>query len=137
MKNKAGVKPYICLIIPVLLAFSCEEKPPASEYLSIEGFFVCNERSLHAGIHNYIVEIEKVNTQNNLFIINNFHNTGESEFLYTELISDSLFIDNQVIGNLFVYGKGTVTDDFRQIELSYYTDDGILQLDYYATFKRN
>lgn len=136
MKIINRFKLFIYLIAPILFLTSCDEKPPVTEYFSIEGFFVCNERSVHAGINNYLVEIDKVASQVNLFIINNFHNTGENEFLYAELNGDSLFIDNQVIGTLFVYGKGVVSADFRQVELSYYTDDGIVQLDYYATLRR-
>jgi hypothetical protein len=136
MKKKYRIKASLLLLVPILLAASCEEKQ-ATTYTTVEGLYVCNERSAHAGVHNYFVEIDKVSTQQNLYIIDNFHNAGENEFIYAELVADTLVINNQGFGNfLSVSGKGAVSGNFKSVEFSYYTFDGVVQLDYYATFER-
>jgi hypothetical protein len=44
--------------------------------------------------------------------------------------------ENQVIGTLFVNGKGFVYPEFNRIELEYKTDDGVTVLDYYSLYER-
>jgi hypothetical protein len=131
MKNK-----IILLLLPLLLAASCEERPE-NVYSNIEGVYTCNERSAHAGIRNFLVEIDQVAGEQDLYIIDNFHNMGDNEFIRTELVGDTLFINNQIIGNLTVNGKGAVNSDFKRIEFTYITYNRILELDYFATFKRD
>jgi len=133
MEEKFRNKFYVFIL---LLAFiSCEEKPEKI-FTSIEGFYSCSEGSAHSGYRKYIVEIDKVNTQENLYIIANFHNLGDNEFLYAEYIGDTLYINNQVIASYFVSGKGKVSENFKEIDLEYLTDDGVVQLDYYAAYER-
>ncbi len=108
---------------------TCEEKPDIT-YTKNEGFYSCIESSAHSGYRKYIVEIEQVTGQDNLYIIANFHNTGHNEFLYDELSDDSLYIRNQVISTLIVSGKGRIYDGFKEIDLVYETDDGVPELDY-------
>ena len=126
----------ILLILPLLIAASCEDKPE-NVYTSIEGVYTCNERSAHAGIRNFLVEIDKVQAEQNLYIIDNFHNLGDNQFIRGELDGDTLFINNQIIGNLTVNGKGAISSDFKQIEFTYITYDRFVELDYYATFQRD
>ncbi len=136
MKKKHRINASLLILVPIFLAASCEEKQ-ATTYTTVEGLYVCNERSAHAGVHNYFVEIDKVSTQQNLYIINNFHNAGENQFIYAELVADTLVINDQGFGNfLSVSGKGAVSDNFKKVEFSYYTFDGVVQLDYYATFEK-
>ena len=114
---------------------SCENTPPVT-YTSIIGLYTCLETSPHAGIRKYIVEIDRVRDHENLYIISNFHNKGENEFLYAELEQDTVVIFNQVISNISVNGKGPIGDEFRSIDLFYETDDGITSLDYIASYTR-
>lgn len=116
------------------LASSCEEKE--IEYTGIKGVYSCVEVSSHSGYRNYIVEIEKVNNQDGLYIILNFHNAGTNEFIYAEYRNDSIFMNDQVIGTFFVSGSGKVYSDFKRMEISYKTDDGVVELDYQAVFER-
>jgi hypothetical protein len=122
-----------CLAI-FATASSCEEKEV--EYSGIEGAYTCIEASSHSGYRNYIIEIDKVNNQDGLFIILNFHNTGANEFLYAEYTGDSIYITDQVSGTLFINGSGKVFSDFRRMEINYMTDDGVTELDYQAVFER-
>lgn len=126
----------ILLLLPLMVAASCEKRPE-NVYTNIEGVYTCNERSAHAGIRNFLVEIDKVQAEENLYIIDNFHNLGDNQFIRAELVGDTLFINNQIIINLTVNGKGAVSNDFKQIEFTYITYDRFVELDYYATFQRD
>jgi hypothetical protein len=129
-------KRLIGLMLVLLPAVSCDQSGPPATYDSIEGIFKCQESSPHAGVRNYLVEIDGVKDAGGLYIISNFHNKGENEFLYAELSDDTLRIQNQPISDITVNGKGPVGTDFRTIHLNYVTDDGITILDYYATYSR-
>jgi hypothetical protein len=136
---KTGKRPgkrLIGLLLVLLPAVSCDQSDPQAHYDSIEGIFKCQEASPHAGVRNYLGEIDGVKDAGGLFIISNFHNKGENEFLYAELSNDTLWIVNQPISDISVNGKGPVSADFRTIHLDYVTDDGITILDYYATYSR-
>lgn len=128
-------KNIILFVLACWSLCSCETNKPV-DYTSIEGFYSCNEGSVHSGYKKYIVEIDQVKSQDNVYIIANFHKQGDNEFLYAEYSQDTLYIKNQVISNLFVTGKGKVYDDFKRIELLYTTDDGVVQLDYSALLER-
>ncbi len=116
------------------IASSCEEEE--INYNDIKGVYTCTEASSHSGYRNYIVEIDKVNNQDDLYIILNFHNTGVNEFIYAEYRNDSIYIENQVISTFFVNGKGKVFSDFKRMEILYETDDGVVELEYQVVFER-
>jgi len=115
---------------------SCENNNTPVTYTTITGLYTCQEISPHAGLRKYIVEVDQVVDQDNLYIISNFHNQGTNEFLYAELEQDTLVIFNQAISSISVNGKGPVGNDFRTIDLFYETDDGITLLDYNASYSR-
>lgn len=130
------IKKVFILLLTGVAGIACEQQKPPANFSSIEGIFKCQESSVHAGARNYLVEIDKVKDEEGLFIISNFHNAGENEFLYAELDADTLRIFNQVISSLTVNGKGPVGSDFRSISLFYITDDGTTVLDYFAGLTR-
>jgi hypothetical protein len=134
--GKWSGKQLVILCLILTLGFACDQNEPQGEYTSIEGIFSCQESSAYSGIRNYLVEIDRVKGNEDLYIISNFHNKGENEFLYAELAQDTLWIFNQAISDISVDGKGPVGEDFRSIHLYYETDDGITVLDYYAIYTR-
>jgi hypothetical protein len=115
---------------------SCEPTETPADYTSIAGVYTCQETSPHAGIRRYVVELNRVSGSDDLYIITNFHNAGEIEFLYAEKDGDSILINNQVISGLVVNGSGSIGEDFRVIDLYYETDDALTLLDYYARYSR-
>lgn len=126
----------ISLLLILSLGTSCEPNDPPGNYSSIEGIYTCKESSAHTGLRQYPVEIDRVKDTEGLYIISNFHNQGENEFLFAELTGDTLRISNQAITDISVNGKGPVESDFRSIHLNYVTDDGVTILDYYTLFSR-
>lgn len=82
------------------------------------------------------MEIDRVRDREDLFIISNFHNAGENEFIYMELSGDSVLINNQAVSGLIINGRGAVGEQYRIIDLYYETDDAVTILDYYARYSR-
>ncbi len=126
-------------VIFLLLCFagtSCDKGSEGGTFGDPEGAYACQENSAYMGYREYIVEIDKVKNRTGQYIISNFHNRGDSEFVYATLKNDSVFIDHQVISGLFVDGSGRINGEFNRIELNYTTDDGNLQLQYFAVYTR-
>jgi len=120
----------------ILLICSCERNGEQIAPSDITGVYSCQESSAHSGVRKYLVEIDQVKNSEDLYIISNFHNKGENEFIFTELDQDTLRIINQAISEMSFNGKGTVGADFRSISLYYETDDGLTLLDYFANYTR-
>lgn len=127
-----------CSFLLFLLFFSvsCEQEKAEKTYTSLEGVFSCEENSTYGGYRKYIVEIDEVTAQDHVYIISNFHNQGHAEFIYANLRNDSIFIENQLISNLFISGKGIVNDPLNEIKLVYIVDDGNQEIEYFALYKR-
>jgi hypothetical protein len=129
---------YLFKIAALLLLFSSSCGDPNEDVVfnSVKGVYKCQENSVHSGFKSYLVELDSVKNQENLFIILNFHNSGENEFLYAIIRNDSILIENQLINNMFITGEGTISKDLKQMDVFYLTDDGLVQLDYYAKYFR-
>jgi len=125
----------LALILPICLS-SCKDPTVDAVYSSPTGIYSCQENSAYSGYRKYLVELDSVQTGSAQFIISNFHNQGDSEFLYATVIGDSIFITRQAISNLTVNGKGRIASDFKTINIQYETSDGLLDLDYYAVYSR-
>ncbi len=128
---------FICFAIILLLSLSsCETNTESKIYPDLVGAYSCQENSTYSGYKKFLVEIDKVKSQDNLYIISNFNNQSSVEFLYATLNNDSLIIENQVISGVFINGKGIVNKDFNNIEWFYITDDGNIELEFFAIFSR-
>lgn len=125
----------LCFLLPLLLFSSCEEKPEVI-YSKLDGLYNCTEQSSMYGVKKYFIEIDKTISHDNRYIISNFHNQGDVNWVYTELLMDSLIIPNQSFGTMIISGKGTVNSDFNNIYMYYKIDDGLYEIDYYCTYSR-
>ncbi len=134
--NKNNIFTPILIYLFIILLSACEKDNGERTWTKIDGIYTCEESSPHAGYKKYIVEIDKVRGQENTYIITNFHNAGNLEFLFMNLQNDSLKIENQVIGSLFINGKGKISENFDQIEIEYTADDGQRELDFFAVYTR-
>jgi hypothetical protein len=129
-------KPFIALLCwGISMGTSCDSSHEGTA-TSVTGVYSCQESSAHGGTRKYLVEIDSVRDREAQFIISNFHNLGTNEFLYSELEGDTLRIFNQVMGDLRISGKGSVSPDFRTISFYYETDDALNIYGYYAVYSR-
>ncbi|MFW5644576.1 MAG: hypothetical protein ACOCZL_01560 [Bacteroidota bacterium] len=127
----------IVLLFLLFFSISCEEEKTEKTYESLEGIYRCEENSPYTGHRKYIVEIDQVNDQENLFIISNFHNQGNAEFIYANRQNDSvLLIENQLISNLYIHGEGTVNNGLNEVKMIYTVDDASMEVEYYALYSR-
>jgi len=118
----------------VLLACSCEQEEKS--YNSITGPWRCEENHPVKGFTTYLVEIDSVKRETDLYLISNFYNSDYNEFVFAQLSGNEITINNQVITSLFVNGTGTVNDDFTLIDWEYEIDDGIQEINVYARYTR-
>ena len=136
IRGKRSINLLSYLILAVACGTSCEQGNDDVVLTDLTGIFSCQESSPHSGIRKYLVEIDKVAHSENRYIISNFHNMGENEFIYADYQRDTLWILNQAISELSVDGAGPVERDYRSIYLYYTTDDGITVYDYYVNYTR-
>jgi hypothetical protein len=135
MEMKFNRNGLILLIWCLSAAASCDSSGDGIP-ASLTGVYSCQESSTNSGIRKYLVEIDSVADSEGQYIISNFHNLGTNEFLFSELQGDTLWIINQVLGNLRISGKGWVSPDFRTIQFYYETDDALNIYDYSAIYSR-
>lgn len=139
MKKKSKITSLLVLFsINLFFLFfnSCEVNPGVNVYSNLSGAYSCQESSPYSGYRKYIIEIDKVNSQDDLYIISNFHNQGTGEFIYANYRNDSICIENQNITGLFISGKGKVNESFNNIQFNYVTNDGNIELKFFALYSR-
>jgi hypothetical protein len=129
-------KVKLVIIAFILIIGACKDPNENTVFTSFRGVFKCHENSIYSDFKSYLLEFDKVNSVDDQYIILNFHNAGDLEFVYAFIDGDTLRIENQSIQNMFVNGKGLVSDDFRRIDLVYQTDDGRVQEEFYAKIFR-
>ena len=129
------VRPVHIVFLMAFLVYSCENKPGRT-YDTIEGSYRCEENNPISGIRTYLVEIDKVKNETDLFLISNFYDAGYNEFLFTRHAGMELLISDQVITGLLVNGHGQVSDDFKKIDWEYEVSDGITTQNMVARFTR-
>ena len=102
----------------LLLAFSCENEGPA-EFTSISGIWRCEEIDETAAVRIFNLDIDKVQSYDDTFLILNFHNAGESDYVRAYSTGDTLQIPLQGLKNFIVSGKGIIAPDFKLLTLDY------------------
>lgn len=115
-----------------VLVFSCDElldDPVDGDVRSrLEGIWSVEEDSQLFMKTNYLAEISKHPWDSNRIYIDNIYNVDS----YAEAIVSgrTLTIPDQVMeGGFRIYGTGTVSKDYNQINWEYTVDDGSSQLD--------
>lgn len=139
-KNDVSIslmKFYHVYILLLILVFSCENKDPGRTYENIEGAYRCEENHPVSGIRTYLVEIDRVKNETDLYLISNFYDAGYNEFLFARLSGKELMITDQIITGLIVNGTGQVRDDFKWIDWEYEVGDGITTQNMVARYTRD
>jgi hypothetical protein len=123
--------------ISLVFLISCENKDTGRIYENIEGTFTCEENHPAFGIRRYLVEIDRVKNEADLYLISNFYDAGYNEFLFARLSSSDLTITDQVVTGLLVNGHGRVSVDLKRIDWEYEVADGIATQNILALYTRN
>ncbi len=133
-----GVKGSLWLLFAAcaVIIFACEKQEKGKIYETPQGAWTAEMTSTQSVYTKYLVEIDKVKSSDDLYIISNFNNQGISEFLYANLRGDSLFIENQSISGIFINGKGRFNEEFNRLSLTYSADDGSVEIVYYGIYTR-
>lgn len=133
---KSLIKHLTGLVVCLALLSACDKNPLPGELDDLTGVFSCQESSTYSGIRKYLVEFDQVANSPGQYIISNFHNQGDNEFIYADYQNDTLWIINQLLGDLRINGKGPVNPDFRTVSLYYESDDGLNISDFHAVYER-
>jgi hypothetical protein len=123
--------------LSLMFLISCENKDTGRIYENIEGTFTCQENHPAYGIRRYLVEIDRVKNEADLYLISNFYDAGYNEFLFARLNDSDLTISDQVVTGLLVNGHGHVSADLKRIDWEYEVVDGIATQDILALYTRN
>lgn len=129
-------KHFTGLILCCALLSACNKDTLPGELDNLTGVFSCQESSTYSGIRKYLVEFDQVANSPGQYIISNFHNQGDNEFIYADYQNDTLWIINQLLGDLRISGKGPVDPDFRTVRLYYESDDGLNIFDFHVLYER-
>lgn len=118
-----------------LFSISCNKD---DSYTSISGIWTCEEINPIEGIRIYNVDIERRKSADSQFIINNFHNMGNNNFVFAIQDGDSLFIDRQsVFTESFDNGIGVIDSEKKRIELVYNNLNGANEIEVTAVYIRD
>lgn len=124
------------LLFCLALLTACNKDPLPGELTNLAGVYSCQESSTYTGIRKYLVEFDQVNDSPGQYIISNFHNGGDNEFIFADYQNDTLWIINQLIGDMRINGKGPVAQDFRRVQLYYESDDGLNITGFHVLYER-
>jgi len=126
---------YLLLLLIVALFYSCSDKQDII-YTGIEGLWKCDEIDDQSKVSNFNIDIENIKNYDNIFIISNFHNTGEDTYIRASVSDSTLIISKQAYEFIQVEGIGRISSDFKLIELEYIITDEAITMSYQAVFYR-
>ena len=106
-------------------------------YVSVSGFWRCEEFNPIKGQQVYMVEIEKSKRDSTQYWLGNFHNQDIYEGIIATLDDSSLIITQQSLPSAIIKtGAGIISTDFTRIEFNYEVFDGQSDYNVYAIFTR-
>lgn len=132
------MKKWPCLFLSLFLVIltSCTDSGPVT-YTSIKGAWRCEEYNPITGNRIYMVEIDPKKSDNTQYLISNFYNEDVNEFIFAGLNGNKLTISQQQIVTVVVKsGSGTVSADFKRIDLQYKIYDGLREFDVVSVLTR-
>ena len=125
---------YITLCCVALVSCTTTNEPKV--YSNIIGSWHCAESSPY-GSRNYLVDIDRNRTDTTQYLLSNFYNQGDTDFIFAHMNGKNLTITQQQIVSLTVKsGTGLVSTDFKRIELDYNMFDGSTEIKVHAIYTR-
>lgn len=129
---------YLTLLLTIMLISSaCKDDSPAT-YSSIEGIWRCEESSATTGNRAYLVDIYRKSTDTTQYVITNFYNTGDMEYIVVKLKSGKLSLSQQPTADISIKAfAGTLTgNNYKNIGFSYTVYDGTRDINFTANYSR-
>ncbi len=132
---KIGKLSVIVLLLVFLL--SCGDNGPRV-YTSISGAWRCQEINPFLGNRVYLVEIDRKASDTTQYVITNFYDSGDLEYIVVKLKNGQLTLAQQPTADLSVKSfTGTLVDTgFKRIELTYKVYDGLRDVSSEAVLTR-
>ena len=127
---------FINLIAVCLLFVSCGDNDP-KVHTSIAGTWRCEETSSINGTRSYLIDIDRTISDTSQYIITNFYNSGDAEYIKVRLKNNKLTITQQPTSNLTVSSLSGTVIDLKQILMSYSVRDGLNDIKVEASYSRN
>ena len=121
----------ICLIALV----SCTSNAP-QVYTTIVGSWHCAESSVY-GSRNYLADIDRKLSDTTQYLLSNFYNQGDNEFILAHLSGSSLtIVQQQIVAQTVKSGTGIVSKDFKTITFDYNIYDGSNEIKVHSVYSR-
>lgn len=128
----------VLFLFVVVALISCEKE---NKHTSLLGVWNCQEFPEQTAPRTYQVSISRNNFMSdasNQYKISNFYQLGNAEdaevYFYQDSLTDELIIMPQTVRGTTFHGKGTVTEDFSEINWEYYANSGNINEKVIATY---
>lgn len=126
------VKLLFLIILGGLFFSSCDDD--SNKHTSLLGSWNCEEFPEQTYPRNYQVNITRnpyIANVTNEYIINNFYNLGNNQntevYFHQDEETGELILRDQVVNNIAITGRGTVSTDFSLIKWEYYISSGVIE----------
>ncbi len=130
---------FALVLTCICIVSSCKNNEPVLR-TSIAGAWMCEEFNplIMGGSRRYIVDVERERTDTTKYVIFNFHNAGDDEFVRTTYKNKILTITEQPlgIGMTVRSGNGSASADFKRMDITYTIFDGMNEVEVNAVYSR-
>lgn len=130
-------KKILLLSILAYIFLSCEESGP-KVYTSISGTWRCEEINPIIGDRVYLVDIDRKRADTTQYLISNFYNTSDLDYIVVKLKSSQFTLAQQSTADINIksFNGNLIGTNFKRIELTYKIYDGIRDISASAILTR-
>lgn len=114
----------ISILFYIILSFtiiSCSDG--SSNHTSISGSWRCEEYT-GSGTSTYLLDIDRLRSDTSQYMISNFYNMGDNEFIVVKLKNGKLSLTQQPTSSYTVKSFSGTVKDLENIALTYTIYDG-------------
>jgi hypothetical protein len=115
------VRYFAITILLAAFVASCQKLDSGSDDVrdNLLGSWSCKETSQSFGITNFVVDISKSTTDTTKIFIDNFYQLGTGTDVYAKINGFSLTIPSQTVDGHQFSGTGTISSNYKTINLTY------------------
>jgi hypothetical protein len=126
----------ITIIFATIFFLSCTNNEPVV-HTTIAGVWRCTEITNHTSSQSYLLDIQRSVSDTTMYIVSNFHNTGDNEFVKLKLTSTKLQLAEQPSANISIKNFSGTVESLKLIQLQYTVSDVKYDSSVTATYSRN